>query len=141
MIYTLLTDPVKVLDSVRTMNETHPSPGGLRFHSNNIESMLCEMHVFDELKKSVLHNVNHRDPTSTVRDLIRTTTILTTLQGHGLSGDCADEFLKGGHFKLKDDSVLFNKLTSLEGAEPRFSSHFKESKTEKFGITSGRILP
>lgn len=135
----LSSKATKAADSVRNMHETYPSKAGLKIHADNINRILSEMHVSRELKEAVMHNVKNSNPI--VRDLIRTVNILSTLQEHGLSGKCADEFLKGGHFRLKDGAELFNKLKEQEGAEERFSSHFTKTKTKEFGISSGRILP
>jgi hypothetical protein len=108
------------------------------FYHTTINGLLVDMQVPPELKKDIMANV---DSAMTVKELTRTLNILKVLQKHGLKGEHANQFFRGAHFKIDDGGALFRELKELEGAEPRFSSHFKETRQEELGISAGRIIP
>ncbi len=90
--------------------------------------------LIEQLTKNIM-------TTEDFRHFKRTMDVLTILAEYDIKKDRAIEFLNGAHFIVMDNAALFEKLRQVKGCQTRFSSHFKETRLQEFGINCGRIIP
>lgn len=111
------------------------------FYANIINDILIDKMgipkrhpVLKKIRKNILATEDKRHVTRAIE-------VLTLLADYGVRGENAIEFLNGAHFIVDDYGKLFEKLSEIEGAQVRFSSHFADTRLEERGIHCGRIIP
>ncbi len=135
-----LIDAVRDVVALDIKENRRVTPGAKKFYRDKIIAIIeDQMNVHNpEIIKQLISNINATDD---LRHFKRALAVLEIMAEFGIRGKRAGEFLRGAHFVVEDGGAMFDRLSEIDGAEERFSSHFSATRIEEKGIHCGRIIP
>jgi hypothetical protein len=135
-----LIDALRDVVALDLKENRRVSPGAKKFYGDKIIAIIQDQmnvrnpEILNELNK----NINATDD---MRHFKRALAVLEIMAEFGIRGKSAGEFLRGAHFVVEDGGAMYDRLSEIDGAEERFSSHFSDTRIEEKGIHCGRIIP
>ncbi len=135
-----LIDAVRDVVALDLKENRRVTTGAKQFYRDKIMTIIQDqMNVRNpEILKELNSNINATDD---MRHFKRALAVLEIMAEFGIRGKNAGEFLRGAHFVVEDGGALYDRLSEVDGAEERFSSHFSDTRIEEKGIHCGRIIP